>query len=360
MKLNNVFLTRLCIIAVWIITIFSILFWPNVHKNSKKTQILNVFSWSDILSQDVLDDFEKETGIKVNVYYYSSNEELLLKLKNGKVGQYDLIMPSDYAVEILAKENFLKPLNKEKLLFLKDINPLLLGHHYDPHNEYSLPLQWDIYGFGIDKEVFTTQESIPSTWDHLFNEDFIHYKLAMTNDPVEAFCLASTYLFGHKDALNHKEALAVKNLLIEQKKHIEAYAVPRSDYVLGSRNAALALTLSAYILRSKEYFHFIKFVTPKDKTFISIENIALPRGDSSHEKEVYTFLNFLYQPENLSRTSNAFGVFPATLSSIDYLKNKEDLLDIQNEIQKEGYELLFFKHLLPEKEIRRLWVEIKS
>lgn len=359
-KLNRVFLIRLCIVCVWIVTIFSVLFWPSFDKKFKNnTNILNIFSWSDILSQDIIDDFEKETGIKVNVYYYSSNEELLIKLKNVRGSGYDLIMPSDYAVQMLSIEGFLKPINKEKIHFLKDLNPILTGHHYDPKNTYSLPLQWDIYGFGVDTDVFKEEESTPSTWSHLFNEDFIKYKIAMTNDPVEAFCLGSLYLFGKKESLTPKEILQVKNLLVEQKKHVEAYAVPRSDYVLGSKNASLALTLSAYILRSKEYFHFIKFVTPKDRTFISIENIALPIG-CTHEDNAYAFLNFLYKPENLSRACNSFGVFPATISSIDLLKNKEDFWEIQKDIQKEGYELHFFKHLLSEKELRRLWVEIKS
>ena len=357
---NKKILRRLCIVSLWVLTIFSILFWPNFHKTFKKdAKILNIFSWSDILPQEVLKDFEKETGIKVNVYYYSSNEELLIKLKNVQESGYDLIIPSDYAVQMLASEGFLKPLDKKRLHFLEDINPILTHHKYDPNNIYSLPLQWDIYGFGVDTDVFKNKETTPSTWDHLFNDDFIHYKIAMTNDPIEAFCLGSLYLFGKKEHLTPKETLLVKSLLIEQKKHVEAYAVPRSDYVLGSKNASLALTLSAYILRSKEDFHFIKFVTPKDKTFISIENIALPIGPG-HEDHVYAFLNFLYKPENLSRACNAFGVFPATLSSVDLLKNKDDFVEIQKEIQQKNYELHFFKHLISEKEMRRLWIEIKS
>lgn len=358
--MNRKFLTRLCIVCLWVLTIFCILFWPNFHKNFKaNAKVLNVFSWSDVLSQELLEDFEKETGIKVNVYYYSSNEELRIKLKNVRESGYDLIIPSDYAVHMLANEGFLKPLDKEKLNFLEDLNPILMHHKYDPNNTYSLPFQWDVYGFGIDTDVFKSKENAPSTWNNLFNEDFINYKIAMTNDPIEAFCLASLYLFGKKDFLTPKETLLVKNLLIEQKKHVEAYAVPRSDYVLGSKNASLALTLSAYILRSKEDFRFIKFVTPKDKTFISIENIALPIG-SNHEDYAYAFLNFLYKPKNLSRACNTFGVFPATITAIDLLKNKEDFLEIEEEIQRNHYELHFFKHLIPEKELRRLWVEIKS
>jgi spermidine/putrescine-binding protein len=103
----------------------------------------------------------------------------------------------------------------------------------------------------------------------------------------------------------------------------------------------------------------MKFITPQDKTFISIENVALPIG-APHEEHVYTFLNFLYQPHNLSKTCNVFGVFPATLSSIELLKNKKEFLEIQEEIQRKDYQLHFFQHQMPEENLRRLWIEIKS
>lgn len=351
---------RLCVITTWVCLIFSVLFSTQTRQSRKVHQkILNIFSWSDVLPQEVLDDFKKTTGITVHVDYYSSNEELLIKLKNVQDSGYDLIIPSDYAVKILAKEGLIKPLNKQRLEFIEDLNPLLVGHDYDSENIYSLPLQWDVCGFGIDTEIFTEPENIPCTWDHLFKEELIHYKIAMTNDPIEAFSIASLYLFGKKEYLTQKERQQVKNLLIEQKKHVEAYAVPRADYILGSKNAAIALTLSAYILRSQEDFHFMRFVIPKNGTFLSIENVALPQT-LQHEDNVYQFLNFLYQKENLAKACNAFGVFPATQSAVSLLKNEQAFLDIQKEISQEGYQLFFFKHLFPERELRLLWTEIKS
>lgn len=359
-SVKNQIVTRLCVIATWVVIIFSILYTTYTHTPKETDQkILNIFSWSDVIPQEVLEDFKAETGITVHVDYYSSNEELLIKLNNVKNSGYDLIIPSDYAVKILEKEGLLKPINKKQLNFLGDINPLLIGHDYDVNNTYSLPLQWDVYGFGIDTDVFNDSNPAPSTWDHLFKEELIHYKIAMTNDPVEAFCIASLYLFGKKEGLTKKEIQQVKHLLIEQKKHVEAYAVPRSDYVLGSKNAAVALTLSAYILRSQEYFNFIQFMIPKNQTFISIENISIPTS-VRHESNAYEFLNFLYQPEHLSKACNSFGVFPATMSATPFLKNKKAFFEIQKEITDDSYELLFFKHLCPERELRLLWTEIKS
>jgi len=353
-------LRKVLVISIWIIAIFGLLLSTNLENKFKKDKnTLYIFTWSDVLSNDFLKEFEKETGINVKIDYYSSNEELIIKLKKIRNSGYDLVVPSDYAVPLLAREGLLKKIDKTKLEFYNQLNPKLLGFEYDPNNTYSIPYQWDIGGFGIDKDFFKEKSDLPFTWDNLFNENVIDYKIAMTNDPIEAFTLASYYLFGNKTELKDLEAKKVEELLKTQKKSVEAYAVPRSDYVLGSKNAALAFSLSAYILRSQEYFPFIKFVLPEKHTTISIENISIPAGNQN-EENIYKFINFLYRKENISKACNDFGVFPSTLDSTDLLKYKEDFLEIQEKISDKNYELFFCKHLLSDQKLRELWVKIKS
>ncbi len=86
--------------------------------SSYEPNSINVFAWGDILDPAVIADFEKETGIKVNLNYYSSNEELIVKLKATRGEGYDLIIPSDYAVKILIKEDLLKPIDQKPPRFL--------------------------------------------------------------------------------------------------------------------------------------------------------------------------------------------------------------------------------------------------
>ncbi|MCH9631293.1 MAG: hypothetical protein S4CHLAM37_13150 [Chlamydiia bacterium] len=354
------FFRRSVIILAWIAVIFLVLFSSNFATKIKSgDKTLHIFTWSDVIPTQVIKNFEKEHGIKVVLDYYSSNEELFVKLKASKGAGYDLIIPSDYAVKSLSREGFLKKLDKSRLNFISDINPVLLSHDYDPDNNYSLPLEWDVIGFGVNTEQF--KNSIEDfTWDHLFNEETLSYKIAMSNDPVEAFCLASFYLFGKKAALTPKEALQAKELLVAQKKWVEAYAVPRSDFILASKNAAIAYSLSAHVIRSKKDFPFMKFAVPKDSTFISIENIAIPLYSSGSEDNIYKFINYLYQPENLSEACNEYGVFPGTMEPRDLLKYKQDFDRIQQTITQDGYKLHFFRHLIPEEEMRSLWVDVKS
>lgn len=354
------FLKKTLIVCSWVVIIFSLLFAKHLEKNpQQEAKTLTIFTWSSVFSNSFIKEFEKQTGIKVVLDYYSSNEELLMKLKKTGSNGYDLIIPSDYAVPMLKKEGLLQEIDHSKLQFYQDIHPLLLAHAYDPENKYSIPLQWDICGFGINTDVFDDHQDRRFTWSNLFDPTVINYKIAMTNDPVEAFAIGSHYLFGKKTDLSDQEILAVKNLLLQQKRHVEAYAVPRSDYILGSKNASLALSLSAYILRSQSYFPFMKFVVPEKSTAISIENVCIPKATTKNSA-IYTFINFIYQKENLAQSCNDFGVFPATKSAEELLKYKKEYSEIMSKIQEPGYELFFYQHLISEEKLRALWVQIKS
>src|SRR5258708_33202584 len=83
------------------------------YGQAKKKSVLNLFCWSEYVPQEVIDGFTKETGIKVNVENYASNEEMLSKLLAG--GKYDLIQPSEYTIESLIKAEKLEPLNFDNI-----------------------------------------------------------------------------------------------------------------------------------------------------------------------------------------------------------------------------------------------------
>ena len=113
---------------------------------------LNIYCWSEYIPQDVIDDFSKETGIKVSVENYASNEEMLAKLGAGG-GSFDIIQPSEYVVEALVKEKLLRPLDKKAIPNLKNIDPKFLSMSFDPGNKYSVPFMAGTVGIAINTEL---------------------------------------------------------------------------------------------------------------------------------------------------------------------------------------------------------------
>ncbi len=207
---NPIFYIRLIIICAWVFLIFIFLFFkensllPDFEENR-----LHIYAWPEMFLPEVIDQFEKETGIKIKIHCYTTNEELRLNLKTKQKKGYDLIFPSDYCVQMLIKENLLKPINKTKLNYLDKINPILLGLEYDKTNQYAIPYQWEIFGFGIDTDYFKEKSFNPS-WDLVFNPENFNLKFAMVNDSIEAVNFSARYLFGANSKMDAKKLLLSK------------------------------------------------------------------------------------------------------------------------------------------------------
>jgi spermidine/putrescine transport system substrate-binding protein len=352
------FFIRSLIVLFWIGLIFAGLYWPKWKIFHYEENSINIFSWGDILDPDVVADFERETGIKVHLNYYSSNEELLVKLKATRGEGYDLIIPSDYAVQQLAKDHLLLPLDRSKFSFWEDLNPALVNLPFDPDNIYSIPFEWEIFGLGIDSNYFSTRPLDPS-WKLIFDEKVINYKITMINDPVEAVLFSSFYLYGIVDRLDQGQVEEIKKLLIRQRKWVEAYADFRGDYFLATKNCPVVVSSSSYIWRTMRNFPFIRFVVPKEGTFITIENLCIPSA-SKKEKLSYQFINYLFRPESVASHYRTFGFFPSNLKALPLMELDPQAEALIRTSPKDFNKFYLTKVLLPQQELRNLWVEVKT
>ena len=100
-------------------------------------QELHLYNWGEYMGENLIADFEEQTGAKVVVDYFDSNEQMYIKVANGEA--YDVLVPSDYMIERLIQEDLLQPLDKSKLSNLDLLSEDVMGLEYDPENEYSIP-----------------------------------------------------------------------------------------------------------------------------------------------------------------------------------------------------------------------------
>jgi spermidine/putrescine transport system substrate-binding protein len=353
--ITNRYLVRCGIVLFWIGLILCGLYLPKWKMIHIDTKSISIFTWGDILDPASIRTFEQETGIKVHLNFYSSNEELLVKLKaTGGIG-YDLIVPSDYAVKQLIAEELLKELDKSQLNFLPSLNPVLLRHPFDPTNRFSIPFEWEVFTIGYDRAYFENKALSPS-WKLLFDKP--PYKIAMINDPIEAVQFAAFYLFGNVSTLTQPQIESVKKLLIQQKEWVEAYAESRGDYFLATRNCPVVIASSSYLSRTMKSFPFVGSLLPKEGSFITIENFAIPKTSEKSEL-VYKFLNYLYKPETVAAHYNTFGFFPATLNSLPLLHVDEATRSLILTSKSQFEKLHFIQALLPPQQLRDLWVTVK-
>ncbi len=349
---------RIAIIGLWIVLIFVALYLPNMKIFPTQEKSINIFVWGDTILPEVLVAFEKETGIKVNLSYYATNEELQVKMKATGGEGYDLVMPSGYTVQILIEDGLLKPLARSKMNFMGDLNPALLDHPYDPNNVYSVPFEWEVYGLGYDKTYFAEKPFLKS-WRMIYDSSFVDYKIALNNDPIENVAFSSLYLFGQADSITPEQFQEIRELLLKQRTWVEAYSDFRADYFIATGNCPIALCSSPLIKRIHPLFPNIEFALPEEGSLVTVENFCIPKA-SKKEKYTYQLLNYLFRESSVIAHCKNFGYFPARLIPTDELEMTSWEGTFYAYTKEDFQKLHFVKKLVPPKEIRKLWVEVKS
>jgi len=343
---------RVIIIAAWVFVCTIFLWLPSIVERFYTTKSITILAWPTLIDTQKLHEFEKDTGIKVHVRYFENNEELYAKIKGTKGAGYDLIMPSDYMVDIMIKDSLLKKIDKTKLTFFSDLHPHLVGNYYDPHNEYSMPFFWSVYGIAIDKDYFATHE-LKKSWALVFDPKLAQPHTSMIDDARELILIAARYLFGNISSLNDAQLQEIQALLIQQKQWVEVYTEDRANYLLASKACPVAVILSAVVARIMRTFKNIEFFIPEEGSFLVIDSFAMPAA-SNKDEYVYSFLNYMYKPEVLSHYINKFGYF-SPLKTSDTSHEAFAILG-PNKFTKVD----FFRNIISKKQMSNIWIALKS
>ncbi len=353
------FFKSIGICLFWIAVVFVFLYTPRFLQVTNADHSINVCMWPGVVDPKIISAFEKESGIKVNLSSFDGNEELLVKLFATKGRGYDLIVTSDYCIETLINNNLLKKIDKKKLNFWSAINPHFLGYYFDPKNEYSIPSDWYVLGFGIQKNYFKNKKLPLPRWSCIFDLDHINYRMGVINDSRELAGLAIHYLYGEVRLINDKEVKEVTDLLCRQKKNIEAYTDLRGDFLLKSGNCALVLVANNFIWRTLEEDDSIGFYLPEDGVFLNIENFAIPKPSEKTDM-TYELLNYLFkldvQEHNFNNDSFLSVRKDATfMYENPYLASSVALIDPNN-----PQRLPIFHNKLTDDQINNIWLTVKG
>lgn len=342
----------------WIITIFSILYVPHFFRAFQDQNSINVFLWSGVVDPKIISDFTKKTGIKVNVSYFQSNDELMVKVLATKGYGYDLIMPSDYAVTFFSENGLLKKIDKTKLHFWDRIDQNFLNHSFDPDNHYSIPAEWYVLVIGVNKKHFVDTVLPEASLKTIFDPSFsTKYRIGLLNDSREMACLAVQYLYGQMRAINEIEKNEVKKLLMHQKKWVEAYTDFRGDFLLESGNCSLVLAPITALWKMTIKNPDIIFLLPKEGTLLGIENYAILESSSKSDL-VYAFINYLFSLE-VQKYNFYNRMSLSTCKDADFITAVPALKECLGIINKKNGAHIF-KNVLTNDQVNELCISVKG
>jgi putrescine transport system substrate-binding protein len=289
------------------------------HANDK---VLHVYNWSDYIAPDTIENFTKETGIKVVYDVFDSNETLEAKLLAGKSG-YDVVIPSNNFLAKQIKAKVYQPLDKSKLPNWKNLDTGLLKtvSVSDPGNQYAFPYMWGSIGIGynVDKVKAALGDNAPvDSWDLVFKPEYIEKLkecgVSFLDSPTEMLPAALHYLGYQPDSHDPKELKEAEALFLKVRPSISYFHSSKYISDLANGNLCVTVGYSGDIEQSKNRAAEanagvkVRYNIPKEGAGTFFDMVAIP-ADAVNVDDAYVFLNYLLKPDVMAAISS-FVQFP--------------------------------------------------
>jgi spermidine/putrescine-binding protein len=275
---------------------------PAAAAGPKLVKTLYLYNWDNYMDAAVLKDFEKEFGVRVVEDKYASNEELLAKLQTGASG-YDVAVPSDYAVRIMARQGLLAPLDHARLPNLKHLAARFRNPAYDPGLKNSVPYLWGTTGLGYSRKALGAGG--PASWDDVFNPEKLKKlrgRVSMLNDMREAIGAALIYRGYSPNSTDPKALEAARAVLAAQKPYLAKYDSEAYRDSLAAGEIVLAHGWSGELFAAQKASPDIAFAVPREGTFLFVDNLVIPNSSKNRET-AEVFINYLLRPEVAAKNS---------------------------------------------------------
>lgn len=274
---------------------------------------LNIFGWADELPDEVLADFEAETGIRVTFDTFDSNESMIARLEAGASG-YDLVNPSQYAVQILAGRGLVAEIDHSRVETLDNIGEAFRQVSYDPGNVYSIPYVWGTTGLAYNSSC--VEEEVTS-WTALFDEKYAG-RIYMLDNMLAAY-IAGLQVNGFNANTSDPDEIAqATQTLIAQKPILAGYNATNFADLVSSGEACLVQSWSGSVLQAIESNPDVVYVLPEEGGTMWIDGYSV-LADATNVDEAYQFLSYILRPEVAAKTTQLTKVATVVLEARDLL-----------------------------------------
>jgi putrescine transport system substrate-binding protein len=295
---------------------------------AQKDRVVNVYNWSDYIDAKVLEDFTKETGIKVQYDTFDANETLETKLLAGKSG-YDVVVPTAYFLERQIKAGVFQKLDKSKLQNLGNVWPDIARRLaiYDPGNQYAVSYMWGTTGIGYNvnamRERLGPNGKIDS-WDIVFKPEnlakFRDCGVHMLDSADDIMPAALHFLGLNPNSSDPKELEKAAELLMKIRPSVRKFHSSEYLNALAGGEICLVVGWSGDIKQSQKRAVEAKngveigYSIPKEGAQMFFDNLAIPT-DAGHVAEAHAFIDYLLRPEVAAKNSNLVAYANGNLAS---------------------------------------------
>ena len=279
-------------------------------------RVLNLYIWSDYLAANTLSNFEKQTGIKVRVAYFDTNETLETKLLAGSSG-YDVVLPTASYFERQIKAGVYLTLDKSKLPNLKNMDPQLMSKValHDPDNAHGVIYTWGTNGIGYNEKM--VKELMPDapldSWRLVFDpavaSKVAKCGISVLDSPAEMMRAVYNYLGKDPNSQKPEDLVLAEAVLAKIRPYIRN--INSSEYIeaLANGDLCIAVGYNGDVMQARDRAREankgieVKYTVPKEGSILWFDMLAIPK-DAPDPESAYAFINYIMTPQVIADISN--------------------------------------------------------
>ena len=265
---------------------------------------LVLYTWQGMFPQEVLDDFESETGIKITYSNFDTDETMLEKVSMAEGGDYDVVIADDYILEKVVQEGLAEKLDKDKLSNFENINSLYQGQFYDPTDEYTVP-----YGAGIPLIVYDPDEvdidieGYNDLWDPSLEDSIALTANYRVINGITNLALGKS--------MNEEDVDSIKETgkkLLELAPNVRMIQDDNTQDALLNGEASVAFLYTSQVTSVLAENPDLKVVYPKEGLGFGIMGMFIP-SEAPDKDAAYQFVNYILQPEVSAKCFDYIGYY---------------------------------------------------
>ncbi|CAM3826846.1 ABC transporter substrate-binding protein [Mesobacillus zeae] len=275
---------------------------------------LTIYNWGDYIDADLINRFEKETGMKVIYETFDSNEAMMTKIKQGGT-HYDIAIPSEYMIDKMRKEKLLVQLDHSKLPNLKYIDKRFMDLPFDPKNHFSVPYFWGTVGITYNPKMLNGKEI--DSWSDLWDPE-LKNQILLVDGAREVIGMGLNSLGYSLNDTDKGHLLEAKNKLDSLTPNVKAIVGDEIRLLLENQEAAVGLVWSGVASEIMAENEDLEYVVPKEGSNLWFDNMVIPKTaknvDGAHQ-----FINYMLDPKIAAQNTEYVSYSTPNKAALQYL-----------------------------------------
>ena len=267
--------------------------------NRRNERLLNIYNWSDYIDDRTIPVFQALTNIRVNYDVFSSNEDLLAKLRAGPT-EYDIIVPTSDFIPTYLKLGLIEPLRQDLIPNLTNLDKEFVETDYDRGNRYTVPWQWGTTGIGYNRRRIAGKVD---SWAAVFESPATaRGRVSLLREVTDLIGCALIYLGKSPNSTKDADLAEVVKLLRAARSRVRKFTSDTYIDELAASETWVAQGWSGDVFQAQDQNADISYVIPKEGSLRFVDVMAIPKG-APHPGNAARFMNYTLHPKAQARIS---------------------------------------------------------